>query len=68
MHGWYNEPEAKNRSEIACRDIYCLSIYDSIVVIEKRRKNPPIALAIGEKGHIKNPDFITYRDIVGFGE
>ena len=68
MHGWYNEPVAKKRSETGCRDINCLAIYDSIVVIEKRRKNPPMALAIGERGHVKTPDFQSYRDIVGFTE
>ncbi len=63
MHAWYYAPlETIDKSYLA-QNLYSISIYDSIIVMEKRRKNPPIALARGFEGNVKNPPSMTYLEL-----
>ena len=55
MHGWYHLPLSKMDSNYMMNNLNCISIYESIVVMEKRRKNPPLILSRGFDGHRKNP-------------
>lgn len=63
MHAWYHAPlDTIDKSYIA-NHLYAISVFDSIVVLEKRKKNPPIVLARGHDGHIKNPTAMSYVDM-----
>lgn len=74
MHAWYYAPLADLDNEVKtyfAHHIYSINIYDSIVVIEKRRKNPPLSLARGAHGHILNPpamDFLELRRRCGIND
>lgn len=64
MHAWYHAPlsDLSIESSLA-RNLYSLSFFDSIVVMEKRRKNPPLALARGLNGHEHLPPAMTFLDL-----
>lgn len=63
MHAWYHAPLSHVDSAYMAKNLYSLAIYDSIVVMEKRRKNPPLILARGADGHRKNPPAMTHVDM-----
>lgn len=63
MHAWYHEPLVGLDSSFMAHHLYSLCIYDSIVVMEKRRKNPPLILARGHDGHIKDLPPMTHVEM-----
>jgi hypothetical protein len=64
MHAWWYAPlDELSKGAYVAKNIYSLAIYDSIVVIEKRQKNPPLSLARGKPGHVKNPMAMTFLDL-----
>ena len=62
MHAWYFSPVSNLPKEYWANHLYSLSFFDSIVVAEKRIKNPPVALARG-RGHVSNPLAMSFLDI-----
>lgn len=60
MHAWYHAPIDKADQVMAAVTIPSITIFDSLVAIEKRRRSPPIALARGDGGHQKNPPAMDY--------
>jgi hypothetical protein len=63
MHAWYYAPLPAIEKNYLANNLYSISIYDSIIVMEKRRKNSPIALARGFEGNIQNPPSMTYIEL-----
>ena len=63
MHAWYYAPLATIQNSYFANHLYSIAIYDSIVVMEKRRKNPPITLGRGFEGDVKNPLSMTYLEL-----
>jgi hypothetical protein len=63
MHDWYHQPLATLDSAYIANYLYSISVYDSIVVMEKRRKNAPLILARGHDGHIKNPPAMSHVEM-----
>lgn len=63
MHAWYYAPLNSLQDDYLTNHLYSMSIYESIVVMEKRRKNPPITLARGVGGHIANPPVMTFAQM-----
>ena len=60
MHAWYHAPIDTADQVMAATTIPSITIFDSLVAIEKRRRSPPIALARGDGGHKKNPPAMDY--------
>lgn len=63
MHAWYYAPISTVTSSYLAQNLYSISVYDSIIVMEKRRKNAPIALARGFEGDVRNPASMTYIEL-----
>jgi hypothetical protein len=63
MHAWYYAPLSAVTSSYLANNLYSISVYDSIIVMEKRRKNAPIALARGFEGDVRNPASMTYIEL-----
>lgn len=63
MHAWYHAPLANLPYLDIANHLYSIGVFDSIVVLEKRRKNPPLILARGNDGHIENPPAMTHVDM-----
>lgn len=63
MHGWYYKPLGEIENDLLLNCIYSINYFDSIVVVEKRKKLPPVAYARGSAGHITNPLLTTYVDL-----
>ena len=63
MHAWYYAPISTVHSSYLANNLYSISLYDSIIVMEKRRKNAPIALARGFEGDVRNPAAMTYIEL-----
>lgn len=66
MHAWYHAPVSALTTRSFAHNLSSLSFYDSIVVMEKRQKNPPLALARGTEGHKNVPPAMTYLDLRRF--
>lgn len=60
MHAWYHAPLADLQRSYIANYLYSIGVFDSIVVMEKRRKNSPLVLARGHDGHIENPQAMTH--------
>lgn len=67
MHAWYFAPSDKLADAYIARNLYAISVFDSIVVLEKRLKNEPLALVRGYDGHSTPPRIMGLRDIRRFG-
>ncbi len=68
MHAWYHAPLDRLEKEYWARNLYSVAFFDSIVVMEKRLRNPPLILARGSFGHVANPpamDFAGMRRAFG---
>ena len=63
IHGWYHLPIAELPHAYMMRNLYAISIYDSVIVMEKRLKNPPIALVRGSAGHFSPPAAMDHLDL-----
>ena len=64
QHAWYHQPLAELAKDgYLARHLYALSVYDSIVVMEKRQKNPPFALVRGGEGHVNVPQTGSFIDL-----
>lgn len=64
MHAWYYAPLAElAEGAYMAKNIQSICVYDSVVVIEKRLKNPPMALARGYESHAPSPHGLTYLDL-----
>lgn len=64
MHAWWHRPLSKLGTHgYLARHLYSISVMDSIVAIEKRRKNPPMALARGYDGHVSNPSTLSFLEL-----
>lgn len=63
MHAWYHAPLSKIPESYIANNLYSVSFFDSIVVLEKRLKNQPLLLARGQEGHINNPLAMTHVEI-----
>ncbi len=50
MHTWYFDKSENIAANYFANHIYAIHVYDSIVVIEKRRKSPPVSLITGLDG------------------
>ena len=61
LHGWYYQEDAALAANQVCRQVYSLALFDSLVVIEKRFKNPPLSLSMGTVGHVANPQVMGPR-------
>jgi hypothetical protein len=64
MHAWYHAPLAEI-ADAACvaKHLYALTVFDSIVVMEKRLKNAPVAMARGYAAHAGVPPAMTFLDM-----
>lgn len=63
MHAWYYAPANGVAPGSIARNLATITIGDSIVALEKRSRNPPLALARGGDGHIKNPPAMDHMDM-----
>jgi hypothetical protein len=64
MHAWYHAPLDKLRSEgYFAQNLYSMSVFDSIVLFEKRRRNAPLALARGSDSHVAVPHALSFVDL-----
>lgn len=65
MHGWWYKPiSVINGSEqYLMNNLKSVQFFDSIVVIEKKKKMQPISYSRGLEGHINNPVSITYHQM-----
>ncbi len=63
MHFWWHSPLSEIPNNYIANHLYSLSVYESIIVMEKRRKNAPVALARGTDGHRANPPFMTHVEV-----
>lgn len=63
MHAWYHAPLSKIPDSYVANNLYSVSYFDSIIVLEKRLKNQPLVLARGQGGHIKNPIAMSHVEI-----
>ena len=64
MHAWYHAPLAElSTAAYMAKNLYAISVFDSIVVLEKRKRNPPLALARGYQGHQGIPPAMSFLDI-----
>lgn len=63
MHAWYHAPLSQIQYSDIANELYSIGVYDSIVVMERRIKNPPIVLARGKSGHIDNPPAMTHVEM-----
>jgi hypothetical protein len=61
MHGWYHLSDEAIAHNYLCKHLYSISVFDSVIVMEKRRKNPPMSLATGFEGPISNPAFMDAK-------
>ncbi len=48
VHKWYYASDDEIAASYLANHVYSVAVYDSIVVIEKRRKQPPLALVRGD--------------------
>jgi hypothetical protein len=64
MHAWYHAPlqQLEDAASMA-RSLRAIHVHDSIVVFEKRVRNPPLALARGTESHVPVPPAMTYLDM-----
>ncbi|MBV8467574.1 MAG: class I SAM-dependent methyltransferase [Burkholderiales bacterium] len=63
MHAWYHAPiAAVAEASYAAKNLYAMTVFDSIVVMEKRLKNMPVALARGYQSHTPVPLALTFLD------
>lgn len=67
MHAWYYVPLGSIESEYLANYLYAISVYDSMVVLEKKKKNPPLTFPRGYGGHLRLPtlDLAAIRHIHG---
>lgn len=63
MHAWYHAPISALGQSYWAHHLYAVSFFDSIVVLEKRTRNPPLTLARGQKGHAVNAPAMSFLDI-----
>ncbi len=63
QHAWYHAPIAELDKKDLAKQLYSLSFFDSIVVAEKRHKNPPLILARGNEAHVPAPPAMTFLDM-----
>jgi hypothetical protein len=63
MHAWYYAPISNINNSYIAKNLYSIAVYDSIIVMEKRQKNAPIALARGFEGDVRNPASMTYIEL-----
>jgi cephalosporin hydroxylase len=63
MHAWYHAPLDKITDSYIANHLYSIGIFDSIVVLEKRKKNVPLLLARGHDGHINNPPAMSHVEM-----
>ena len=63
MHAWYFAPVSQLGQAYFAQNLFSIAVYDSIVVMEKRKKNPPLILARGSQGHKKNPAAMSHVDM-----
>jgi len=64
MHAWYHAPvQELEHGAFLAKNILSISIFDSMVLVEKRLKNPPLALARGLQGHVGLPPATTHLDL-----
>lgn len=66
MHAWYHAPLHDIGDAYMANNLDSISYYDSIVVLEKRKKNPPLILSRGFDGHAKNPPAMTHAEMRRF--
>jgi hypothetical protein len=63
MHAWWHSPLSAIPDNYIANHLYSLCVYDSVVVMEKRKKNAPLVLARGNNGHKANPPAMTHVDM-----
>jgi len=63
MHAWYHTPLSTLDASYMAHHLYAISFFDSIVVMEKKKRNPPLTLARGDGGHQKLPPAQTFLDV-----
>lgn len=63
MHAWYHAPAHSLDDAWMARNLYSIAVYDSMVVMEKRRKNPPLALPRGSEGHNRTVTAMNHLDL-----
>ncbi len=66
MHAWYHAPLRDISSAYMAQYLNAICYYDSMVVLEKKRKNPPLILARGFDGHLQNPPAMTHIEMRRF--
>lgn len=64
IHGWWFKKQDELESNyLILESLNSIEFYDSIIVFNKRRRNPPVSYSRGLIGHIKNPVSLTYQDL-----
>jgi len=63
LHAYHHLPLADIKASYMANNLHSVSVFDSVVVLEKRTKNPPLVLARGREGPIANPQAMTYVEV-----
>ena len=63
IHAFHHLPLSDIENSYMANNLHSISVFDSIVVLERRTKNPPVVLARGREGHISNPPAMTHIDV-----
>lgn len=62
MHAWYHSPLSQMDQQYFAKNVYSISVYDSIISIEKRAKNPPQIFTRAYDGDPNKPILRTWLD------
>lgn len=68
IHAWYHSSDDAIAGNYIANNLYSIHVYDSIVVFEKRKKTPPLAIAIGLQGHVSKIQPMYYDAMRHVGE
>ena len=64
MHAWYFQPISGLASNYFAQNLYAIHIYDSLIVMEKKRRAPPLSLHRGIDGFVAHANpAISYLEM-----
>jgi hypothetical protein len=64
MHAWYYAPlKELSAAAYLAKNLFSIAVFDSIVVMEKRHRDPPFAVTRGSEGFVSIPASMSYLDM-----